>query len=113
MLLFTDINKSVYSFHPGVQLVLGELDHGPDKSSRGKEAATIQMLGAIVRGPFSLHHTGKVTTGHWLYMKKRDQWLGVEVPQNTHNLSLRVATTSNGLFKASLSRALHQSMFIG
>lgn len=67
----------------------------------------IQMLGAVVRGPFSLHHTGKVTTGHWLYLKKRDQWLGVEVPQNTHNLILSVAKTSNAS-----SKRPYQGLFI-
>lgn len=62
----------------------------------------IQMSWVITDGPLSLHHTGKVAD----FPKKRDQRLGGVVLKNTRSLIISVAENSNGLFKASLSRAI-------
>lgn len=58
---------------------LGVLDHGLDTSSRGSGLDNDTVSGVIAEGLFPLYHTGKVTAGHRLISRKRDQWLGGEV----------------------------------
>lgn len=85
--------------HPAVDVLVFSWAWGA--GPRGSGLVNDAVSGVIAKGLFPVYHTGKVTAGHWLISRKRDQWLGGKVHKNLPSLILSVTETSKGLFKAS------------